>query len=335
MADWAALQRGDRIDWLLEPDNPSVRYLALTEILGASVDDPIAKEAKAAISETGVVPQILDRQAEGGFWDTPARFYDAKYKGTVWQLIVLAEHLADGTDERIGKACEFLLGQSQDLESGGFSMHHSAKQGGGRHSEVIPCLTGNMVWSMIRLGYAGDPRVRRGIDWITTYQRFDDGIAEAHQGWPYDRSEVCWGRHTCHMGAVKALKALAEIPSDERSADGRRTIAEGIEYLLKHHIHKRSHDLVRVSKPGWLRFGFPLMYQTDALEILEILTRLGCRDERMQEAIDVVVSKQDDSGRWMLADTFNGRFLVDVEEKGRPSKWVTLNALRVLKRYYA
>jgi hypothetical protein len=104
--------------------------------------------------------------------------------------------------------------------------------------------------------------------------------------------------------------------------------------MLIHHVHKRSHDLRRVSKPGWLRFGFPLMYQTDILEILGILTGLGYRDERMQEAIDRVLLKQDKRGRWKLESTFNGRFVADIEEKGKPSKWVTLNALRVLKRYY-
>jgi hypothetical protein len=76
------------------------------------------------------------------------------------------------------------------------------------------------------------------------------------------------------------------------------------------------------------------MYQTDVLEILRILTTLGCKDERMQEAVDAVVARQDASGRWKLADTFNGRFQVDIEAKGQPSKWITLNALRVLKAYY-
>jgi len=335
VGNWTTYLRGDPTDWLLEPDHPSVRYLALTEILGVPVDDPQATAAKAAIMEAGVVPQILAKQAEGGFWDRSERYYDAKYTGTVWQLIVLAEHLADGEDSRVRTACEFLLKHAQDLESGGFSVHHSATQGGGRHSEVIPCLTGNVVWSLIRLGFGADPRVRRGIDWIATYQRFDDAIAEPPQGWPYERSEYCWGRHTCHMGVVKALKALAEIPPRERSPSVERSIAEGAEFILNHHVHKRSHDLTKVSKPGWLRFGFPLMYQTDILEILGILTRLGCKDERMQEALDIVVSKQDASGRWALANTFNGRFQVDVEEKGKPSKWVTLNALRVLKRAYA
>jgi hypothetical protein len=99
------------------------------------------------------------------------------------------------------------------------------------------------------------------------------------------------------MGVVKALKALAEIPFNQRNKEVKKTIEEGVEYLLKHHIYKRSHDLSRVSKPGWLRLGFPLMYQTDVLEILGILTRLGYHDERMQDAIDLLISKQDNQGR--------------------------------------
>jgi hypothetical protein len=104
--------------------------------------------------------------------------------------------------------------------------------------------------------------------------------------------------------------------------------------MLRHRIYKRSHDLSRVSKPGWLRFGFPLMYQTDALEILGILTKLGYKDERMQETVDLVISKQDTQGRWKLESTFNGRFQVDIERKGELSKWITLNALKALKRFY-
>ncbi len=356
MSNWKSLLNADPTDWLLEEDNPSVRYLTLVDILERPASNSDVVKARRDIMVKGVVPHILAKQEEEGYWDNPERFYVSKYKGTVWQLIVLAEHLADGEDERIKKACEFLLDRSQDRISGGFSMHHSIKSGGGRHSEVIPCLTGNMLWSLIRLGYLSDLRVLRGIDWITRYQRFDDGvdvadapnapdaanapdtanpaaIANPPQGWPYDNYEICWGRHTCHMGVVKALKALSEIPPGKRSSEVQHTINQGTEYLLRHHIHKRSHDLTKTSKPGWLRFGFPLMYGTDILEILGILTKLGCRDERMQEAVDVVISRQSPNGTWKLANTFNGRFLVDIEEKGRPSKWITLNALRVLKEY--
>ncbi len=228
-------------------------------------------------------------------------------------------------------ACEAILRDAQDPDSGGFSTDRSKKAGGGLHSMVIPCLTGNLVFALVRLGMLDDPRVQRGLDWITTYQRFDDAEGDAPTGWPYDKLEMCWGRHTCSMGAAKALKALAEVPPERRTPAMQATISAGAEFFLRHHVHRRSHDLTRDSKPGWRRFGFPLMYQTDALEILLVLTRLGYRDERMREALDLVASRADAQGRWTLQQTFNDRFVVPIETKGEPSRWVTLRALEVLR----
>jgi hypothetical protein len=193
-----------------------------------------------------------------------------------------------------------------------------------------------MVFSLIRLGYLEDPRVEEAIEWINTYQRFDDADgAGAPAGGPYDRLVPCFGKHSCHMGAAKALKALAEVPPNQRAAKTEATIKASAEYFLKHHIYKKSHDLSKVSKPGWLKFGFPLMYQTDALELLGILAKLGYKDERMQEAVDLVVSKQDIQGRWKLENTFNGKTQVSIESQGQPSKWITLKALTALKHYYS
>jgi hypothetical protein len=335
MDNWKSILHADPIPWLLEDNNPSVRYFTLIDILEKAENDPVVKEAKEEIMKKGMVPKILAKQKEEGCWEDSQKFYTAKYKGTVWQIIILAELAADGKGSRIKKACEFLLENSQDRKSNGFSIWVSAKTGGGRPSGVIPCLTGNLVCSLIKLGYLQDVRVQKGINWITTYSRFDDGINERPKGGPFDRFVACWGKHSCHMGVVKTIKALAEIPLNQRSKEVKNTIEEGAEYFLKHHIYKRSHDLSRVSKPGWLRLGFPLMYQTDILEILGILTRLSYHDERMQEAIDRLISKQDNQGRWKLESTFNGRFQTNIEQKGKPSKWITLNALRVLKNFYS
>ena len=327
----------DPIPWLLEGD-PSVRYFALTRLLGAATDDPGVVAARRAIMAHGTVPRILAEQRPDGHWEGPDRYYTAKYRGTVWQLVILAELGADGADERVRAACEAVLRDAQDPASGGFSLNRSKKAGGGLHSSVIPCLTGNLVFSLIRLGMLDDPRVQRAIDWITTYQRFDDAEGDAPTGWPYDKLEMCWGRHTCHMGVVKALKALAEIPPERRTPAVARTLAAGVEFMLRHHVHKRSHDLTKLSKPGWRRFGFPLMYQTDVLEVLGILTRLGqdggaavLGDERLREARDLVAAKGDARGRWTLESTFNDRFVVSIETKGEPSRWVTLRALEVLR----
>ncbi|MCX7031473.1 MAG: nitrogen fixation protein NifH [Spirochaetes bacterium] len=331
MADWTKLLKADPTSWLLEESNPSVRYLTLVHILDRKETSAEVKRAKADILRAGVVPRILSRQNKGS-WNGPGRFYRDKYKGTVWQLLMLAEHEADGANRKIAAACEYILRCSQDPESHGFSYDQRADETGGRHGEVIPCLTGNMVWSLVKLGFLGDERVRKGIGWITRYQRFDDGATEKPAGWPYDRYEMCWGRHSCHLGVVKALKALSAIPKRQRNVGINRSIANACEYLLAHHIYKRSHDLSKVSKPGWLRLQFPLMYQTDILEIADILVDLGIRDERMSDALELIRSKQDEQGRWRLESSLNGRFWASIERKGMPSKWITYRAIKVLKR---
>jgi hypothetical protein len=330
MEEWLNYLKADPRNWLSEADNPSVRYLAMTELATKPISKASIKKAKREIMTTGPVPIILFKQNDDGYWETVEGFYDTKYRGTVWQLLVLAELYADGNDNRIKQAVEFILNWSQDRESGGFATRGSLR--GGQRMAVIPCLTGNMVWSLLRLGYFEDPRVQKGIEWITKYQRYDDGIEKGPSGWPYER-KTCWGRHTCHMGVVKSLKALAEIPPDRRSEPVKQTIKSAAEYLLKHHLFKKSHELSQVAKPAWLNLGFPLMWNTDVLEMLDVLTALGYHDMRMQEAIDLVITKQDEQGKWNLENTFNGRFQVNIEKKGKPSKWVTLNALRVLRGY--
>jgi hypothetical protein len=335
MKNWRKVLRSDPTDWLLEEGNPSVRYLTLTRIFDLSERHKDVRKARKSIMETGAVPAILAKQQPQGNWEAAGSFYTGKYRSTVWQLIILAEHAADEKDIRIKRACEFILKHSQDCSTGGFAHHTAERTGGGRASEVIPCLTGNMIWSLQRLGYARDQRVRHGIDWLVKYLRFDDGESRPPADWPYNRYEMCYGQHSCFMGVVKGMKALAEVPDPARSKPVKQCIENAVEFLLKHHVFRRSHDLTKVSKPGWKKFGFPKMWQTDIVEILLILTKLGVRDKRMQEAVDLVVSKQDEKGRWLLEDTFNDRFQVKIEAKGKPSKWVTLNALTLLKRYYS
>jgi len=335
MPNWRSYLHGDATDWLLESDNPSVRYSTLVDLLDKPKASAEVQAARAGIMQDGPVPRILAKQQPGGYWGVAGDFYiRSKYKGTVWSLILLAELAADGAEERIRKAGKFILTYTQDRESGGFSYRGTAEEGGD-HTRILPCLTGNMVWCLLQFGFLEDPRVQQGIDWICRYQRFDDGDGEAAAGWPYNKFPQCWGKHTCHMGIVKALKALAAIPPAHRNKEVRATIVRGAEYLIRHHIFKQSHDLQQVSKPQWVQFGFPLMWNTDVLEILDILTSLGYRDDRMQEAIDLVVAKQTPEGRWKLEANFTGRMQVNLERKGQPSKWVTFHAYQVLKRYYS
>jgi hypothetical protein len=326
----AAASAESVIDWLLEEENPSVRPLTLTKLLGRKEGGAEAARARAGIMEQGAVPRILKARNAEGSWGEPGAFYTDKYRGTAWQLLVLAELGADGKDPSVRKACECLLGASQNPETGGFSVQESVKKGGGLPSYVIPCLTGNVVYSLLKLGYLGDARVDAAVQWLCGRLRFDDGDGKPPADDYYRRFESCYGRHSCHMGVVKALKGLAEIPAAHRSAAVKSTIDKGVEYILIHHVHKKSHELSAVSKPGWLKFGFPLMYQTDSLEILLILRSLGIDDPRMEEALEAVRKARGPDGRWSMMNSYNDRMIVNIEKKGAPSKWITLRALLAL-----
>ncbi len=334
MDTWRTLLKEDPTDWLLEDSDPSVRYFTLKDILDRPDDDHEVLSAKRAIMQTGIVPGMLQKQREPEYLKAYSRFYTYKYKGLVWSLITLAELGAEATPQ-IREQCEYLLEHSQERQDGGFSQNTAVKTGGGRISEVIPCLTGNMVWSLIRFGYPDDPRLQKAVEWMTRFMRFNDGAENDPQVPPYDHFGMCWGAHTCHMGVVKALKGLSAVPMEKRTKEIDDTIIKAAEFLLLHHIYRRSHHLDRISKPGWLRFGFPLMYQTDALEILDILTRLGIRDSRMEDAISMVIAKQDDRGRWKAENTYNSdRLLIPMGKQNEQNKWITLRAMRVLKRYH-
>ncbi len=105
MGNWKSIINSDPILWLLEEENPSVRYIAMAQILRKSAEGRKVLEAKKNIMKTGIVPKILAKQKQGGHWENLEDFYmRTKYKGTVWQLIILAELETDGRDLRLKKA---------------------------------------------------------------------------------------------------------------------------------------------------------------------------------------------------------------------------------------
>jgi hypothetical protein len=114
-------------------------------------------------------------------------------------------------------------------------------------------------------------------------------------------------------------------------------IKMGIDFLLSHDPAVADYPFGTGNKPNssWFKFGYPIGYLTDYLQNLEVLAALGkAKDPRLSHALDSVINKQDKKGRWVLEYSYNGKTFMNVEEKGQPSKWVTLRALRVLKAAY-
>lgn len=320
------------LQWLLEPDNASVRYRTMVDILNMPQQSKDVLECRKEIMNQKIISSVLAKQNEDGFWGDPAKFYTDKYKGTIWTLLLLAELYADPMNPQIKKACEFVLQNSYEPKSGGFSVSFSTKYQSGLPSLIIPCLTGNMVFTLLRLGYGNDERVLRAIDWIVEYQRADDGRYLTPMPKDYKHLKSCFSSHSCHMGVAKSLKALVEIPEEDRTEKVKVKIKELSEYFLQHHIYKKSHELSLISKPGWLRFGFPLMYQSDVLEIMELFVKLKIHDIRLHDAIKWIKDKSQND-MWIMENSFNGRLLHNIEKKGEPSKWLTMKAIKVLNNY--
>lgn len=313
------------VNWLLDSKDPAVRHATLITLLGRPLDGPEVRQSREAMMESAPVRTILDRQHPDGYWDRPGGFYNRKYRGTVWQVIFLAQLGADPADERIRRACEFLFARSQNRDHGGFVISSNRDHSGGAKGNY-PCLTGNLVRALHHFGYIRDPRWQHAVDWLLASQH-DDG------GWSH--GPICG--HSCFQGSIKPLLALTAIAPADRSLGVEKGIERAVAFLLQHRLFKRDHHGFDVAKRGHLRLRFPLGWQTDVLDLLDGVTAAGRLDDpRMADALAVVLSKRDSDGRWPLEETFpasgQSSMWCRIETKGRPSKWVTLRTLRVLER---
>jgi hypothetical protein len=167
--------------------------------------------------------------------------------------------------------------------------------------------------------------------------RYDDGDEQVT-----DPDNGCWGRHVCARGVIPILRALAELPQDSRTEGTERVLQAGVKFMLLHRVYKRSHNPSKPMNVKLTQLTFPGFYWPDFVDVLLLLTRLGCRDPRTEDAIAYLRKKQAKDGTWKLQRTYNERskhdtfpVVVPLGTRGEPSKWITLRALTVLKRWYS
>jgi hypothetical protein len=272
----------------------------------------------------------MKKQTKEGFWAPKDTCYRPKWTAAVWPLMLLGE-LAVPPDDRVEAEVERFLDLHQ-AESGTFSC--PTKYDRGKKWDE-PCLTGNMIRTFIQLGYGNDRRIKKAIEWLPA-QQLEDG------GWNCDFPEKKV-KHSSFMSTIEPLWAYSEIPRSKWTRKMKRSIDNGAEFLLMHHVYKSDNHHWQETYPFFTKLHFPMYYFYDILHGLRVLTKLGYEDdERVKTAVHLLLSKRRPDGRWNLegdwyreGDYFypsgKGRTApVKVEEIGEPSKWVTLNALRVL-----
>ncbi len=326
------------LDWLLEPDDIGVRYLAMRDLVRA---DPGELSAVKKLAHTeGPIALVLAKMNKEGFWVQPGAGYNPKYTGTVWSVILLAQLGASiDMDERIATACLYILDHNL-TKHGQFTLN-------GLPSGTLDCLQGSLCYSIFDLG-CSDPRLNKAFEWMARSVT-GEGIAPmTDRAAPiryYSTNKcgpvfACSGTYKkpCAWGAVNVMLAFNRLPVEKRTPLINNAIKTGVDFLFSKDPAKADYPIGYSPKPSgkpsgnWWKFGFPNFYVADILQIAEALVGLGYgKDPRLANALKIIRDKRDSQGRWLLEYDYTGKTWVDFGPKKQPNKWVTLRALRVLE----
>ena len=212
----------------------------------------------------------------------------------------------------------------------------------GAASGTIDCLQGNLLWSLMEMGYT-DPRMDKAYEWMARTVT-GDGIAPMenrdapirYYAYKCGPTFACGvnNKLPCAWGGVKVMLAFSKLPAEKRTPLIRKAIKQGVEFFLNIDPVTAAYPTRDGSKPNraWWKFGFPVFYITDLLQLTEALVALGYgRDPRLQNLLQLIRDKQNDLAQWPLEFDYRGKTWMDFGKKKQPNKWVTLRALRVLK----
>jgi hypothetical protein len=312
------------VEWLLEEDQPSVRYRTLTQVLGRAEDDPEVVAARERIPRVGWAAEILRDRTPGGWWGDNSSLYRPKYLATNWKLLVLADLGVTRAVPGVAESCELWMDRFA-TKDGGFGLNATASG----HL----CLAGNTARALIQFGYADEPRVRTALEWLAR-------AADPKGGWS------CFGSGR-NLDSWEGLSAFAVYPRRNWTPEMRTAVERGAEFFLERELHRQGGPYA-----PWFRFHYPVHYYYDLLVGLDVLTSLGYgADPRLSFALARLQEKRGADGRWSLdalhpdveggvAEWFRTHpkhrpTPWGLEEPGRPSKMITLRALTVLERIRA
>jgi hypothetical protein len=333
MSELSGRARGDQLGWLLDEADPAIRHLALRRLLGRPETDLEVVAARKAAMASEPIRSILEAQNPQGWWVKPGGGYSPKYSATVWSLMFLDQMGADGDDPRVRLGCEYVLEHTQTT-SGGFGAS-GVITGDTPPSRAIHCLNGNLLRTMIGFGRIDDERVQRSLAWQAAVIT-GEGVDRWYAVTP--GPGFCCGANSgrpCAWGAAKAVLALARVPVGRRSPAVARALAAGVDFLLSRDPSVADYPMPPGNtKPNgsWFRLGFPSGYVADVLQVMEALCESGAAgDPRLGPVFDWLAGKSDRDGRWANEYTYHGKLVRDIDRAGRPSKWVTLRALAVMK----
>jgi hypothetical protein len=326
--------KSNPIPWLLENDSSGVRPVTMRDLLDVPAEDAELRQATRDAHQNGPIARVLSHMEEPGFWVKPGPGYGPKYKSSVWSILLLAQ-LGSSVEEdpRVRTACNYILDQA--LAPGGQFAYNAAPGG------TIDCLQGNLCWSLLQLG-CEDPRLELAFEWMARSVT-GEGVAPStdkknpNRYYAYKCGPVfaCGanGKMPCAWGAAKVMLAFCKLPRNRRTPLIQDAIQTGVDFFFG--VDPASADYPTTTghpSRNWWKFGFPVFYITDLLQIVESLVFLGYGgDPRLKPSLDLILAKQDEQGRWPLEYEYTGKTWGSYGKINEPNKWVTLRVLRMLK----
>ena len=315
------------LDWLLDSD-PAIRWQVLRDLADAPAEEVRAERARVRVEGWGA--RLLALQGEGGQGDGGTFFpvpYDAAEAGQPWTAtmytLVQLQDLGLDPDSGEARAAVRKVRENSRWEEGGQPFFEG---------EVEPCINGRAVALGAYFGENVDGIVQRLLG-----EQLTDG------GWNCEAE-----RGSVRSSFATTINVLEGLLEHERATSGTpESIAarkRGEEYLLERVLLRRK-STGELVDPDWLRFSYPTRWFYDALRALDYFREASFQnsyfqdagrppDSRLAEAVRLLRSKRQPNGTWLLENTHPGRIHFAMEEgDGRPSRWNTLRALRVLRWY--
>jgi hypothetical protein len=239
-------------------------------------------------------------------------------------------------DRRIEQACNYLLDHAL-AEGGQFSMISS-----GAPSGTVDCLQGDLLWSLMELG-CDDPRLKKAYEWMArtvtgegVAPRTDKDAPVRYYAGKYGPDFACGANNKlpCAWGGVKVIRAFGKLPAKRRTSLIKNALQQGVDFFFGIDPATAKYPSGYADKPSrnWWKFGFPVFYITDLLQLAEAMVTLGYgKDKRLASTLDIIREKQNEHGQWMMEYDYTGKTWHDFGKKKQPNEWVTLRALKVLK----
>jgi hypothetical protein len=307
------------IDWLLDSD-PSIRWQVMRDLMHAPADEIAAERAKVSIRGAGA--RLLALQGPDGRWGGAA--WNRGWNSTMHVLWLLREMGLDPASDEARRAVDQVNEQVTWRGCGPREADENPFFAG----ELEPCINGQVAAAGAYFGQDVGGIVERLLR-----EQLADG------GWNCEAPER--SMKSSFNTTICVLEALLEVELAGRGSPAVTAARlRGEEYLLARHLLRRLStgeviDRDRKGNTPWTRFAFPTWWHYDVLRGLDYLRRARVApDQRMAEAIELVISKRDDHGRWPLDTQYPGNMPVATDAgEGQPSRWNTLRALRVLDWY--